>query len=174
MSPQQNEFASRLSRIESGVGSSKTTLYVGMDESYAVSYRQRGQNGGASDRGSGRLMKVAFAALIGVAANIAARWTDFALNGLSDGTESVDGVLIAQFVMALVAASILGMVFGIGVRAFAVARVFGIVVGMVGLHNLVHVYPKQFEVVFSNAWVSQIVSTTATPSVLWRGASIAI
>jgi hypothetical protein len=178
MSPHQIEFSARLSRIESGIGSSKSTLYVGMDETYAVNYHQRRHGRGNSAAGTFRSLGypivVLLAFLIGVAANVAARFVDFLWHGLPAGTENTDMQLAINFAIALVASSVLGLVFRIRIGDFLMVRVMGIAAGVLLLHNVVHVYPQYFEPVFSSGWVNQIVSSTESGSIMWRGVSIVI
>ncbi len=178
MSPHQLEFSARLARIESGVGSSKSTLYVGMDETYAVSYRRPGQTRGNSVadvmRNAGYPIMVAIAFLVGVMGNAVARLLDFWSNGLPNGSENIDFQLVMDTVIACMVASLLGLIFRIGIREFIMVRLMGIVAGTLGLHNLVHAYPSYFEPVFSTLWVSYITRTTEAGSIVWRGVSIAM
>jgi hypothetical protein len=178
MSPHQLEFSARLSRIETGTGSSKSTLYVGADETYAVTYRQRGQKKGSPV--SNGVRKIAYpliailAFAIGIASNVLARLADFMLNGLPDGTENVDLMLGLHFVAALMISSIIGVFFRFSISDFMVTRMIGIGAGMIGLHNVVHTHPQYFEPIFSAAWVNYIINSTEAATIIWRGASIVI
>jgi hypothetical protein len=178
MSTHHLEFSARLARIESGVGSSKTTLYVGMDETYAVSYGRRGVQRGNSVadtiRNLGYPVMVFIAFLVGVAANVAARLADFMMNGLPTATDNIDIQMAIDVVIALVVASVLGALFRIGIREFIMVRLIGIAAGTLALHNVVHAYPQYFEPVFSQLWVSHVVTSTDVGSIVWRGVSIAI
>jgi hypothetical protein len=178
MSPHQLEFSARLARIESGIGSSKSTLYVGMDETYAVNYGRRGQGRGNSVadtlRGIGYPVMVALAFMIGVAANVAARFVDFMWNGLPAASDNIDMQMAMDFGIALIVSSVLGLFFRIGIRDFVMMRLIGIAAGVLMLHNAVHAYPQYFETVFSPVWVSHIISSTDAGSVVWRGVSIVI
>jgi hypothetical protein len=176
MSSHLLEFSARLARIESGIGSSKSTLYVGMDETYAVSYGQRGHGRGNSladtFRNVGYPVTVLVAFLIGVAANVTARFVDFWLNGLPTASDNIDMQMAMDFGIALVVSSVLGMFFRIGIRDFVMMRLMGIGAGMLMLHNVVHTYPQHFETVFSPIWVSHVVSSTEAGSIVWCGVSI--
>jgi hypothetical protein len=177
MSAHLVEFSARLARIESGIGSSKTTLYVGMDETYAVTYGRRGRQRGNPVADSIRNMlyplSVVVAFCIGVVAHGAALLLDFRLNGLPTSTDNIDIQMAINFVAALAVSSVLGVCFRIGVRDFLIVRVMGIVAGVLLLHNLVHAYPDHFAPVFSELWVSHVVSSTDANSIVWRGVSIA-
>jgi hypothetical protein len=179
MSPHQLEFSARIARIESGVGSSKSTLYVGMDETYAVTYRRQGQQRAGNSvadtvRNLGYPLIVMTAFLVGVASNAAARYVDFISNGLPGPTDNIDLQMAIDFAIALMVSSVLGLVFRIGIREFVMLRVIGIAAGVLGLHNVVHAYPQHFEPVFSAIWVSHIVTSTEMGSIVWRGVSIGI
>jgi hypothetical protein len=166
------EFADRLSRIEAGVGSAKTTLYVGLDEAYTVKYRPRGNGVLDTRRSTGVFIRSLSGFLVGVTANAAARWVDYFLTGLPDASKSVDVTLTMEFVIALMLSAIIGMFLGIGLRKLLVARLLGIAAGILGLHNLVHAYPAPFEMAYSTEWVESVQSTTEAHSILWRGVSI--
>ncbi len=179
MSLHQTEFSARLARIESGVGSSKSTLYVGMDETYSVSYgrrgaQKRGNSVADSIRNLGYPIMVILAFLVGVAANVAARLVEFRMNGLPTAADNIDVQMAINFGVALMIASVLGTVFRIGIRDFVMVRLMGIAAGVLGLHNVVHAYPQYFEQVFSTIWVSHITTATEAGSIVWRGVSIAI
>jgi hypothetical protein len=175
MSTQQLEFSARIARIESGVGSSKSTLFVGVDESYLVSYPRRGRSAGNSVLDAvGNAMytvMIVVAFLVGVAANCASRLIDFMSNGLPDGTENIDAMMAMDFTIAMMVSSVLGVFFRIGIRDFIVLRIVGILSGMFGLHNLVHAYPDYFAQIYTQVWVSYIINTTDSPSIFWRGVS---
>jgi hypothetical protein len=53
-------------------------------------------------------------------------------------------------------------------------RLIGIAAATLALHNVVHAYPLYFEPVFSQLWVSHVVTSTDAGSIVWRGVSIAI
>jgi hypothetical protein len=166
------EFADRLSRIEAGVGSAKTTLYVGLDEAYTVKYRPRGNGVVDTRRTSGVFIKSLSGFLVGVSANAAARWLDYFLTGLPDASKDIDVTLTMEFLIAVMLSAIIGVFLGIGLRKLMVARLLGIAAGILGLHNLVHAYPAPFEMAYSTEWVDSLLNTTEAHSILWRGASI--
>lgn len=178
MSTHHMEFSARLARIESGAGSSKTTLYVGMDETYAVSYGRRGVQRGNSVadtiRNLGYPLMVIIAFVVGVTANLAARLADFMMNGLPTATDNIDIQMAIDFGTAFVVSSVLGVFFRIGIRDFMMVRLIGIAAGTLAMHNIVHAYPQYFEPVFSQLWVSHIMTSTDAASIVWRGVSIAI
>jgi hypothetical protein len=180
MSTHHMEFSARLARIESGIGSSKSTLYVGMDETYAVTYGRRGHGHARGSSVTDTFRKIGYpiivmlAFLIGVAANLAARLVDFIWNGLPSAADNIDMQMAMNFGTALILSSVLGLFFRIRIRDFVMVRLIGIGAGVLMLHNVVHAYPQYFTPVFSPEWVSHIVSSTEAGSIVWRGVSIVI
>jgi hypothetical protein len=174
MSVHQTDFAARIARIEKGIGSSKTTIYVGLDETYAVQYRQRG-NGGALDlaRNAGYPLSVLLAFCIGIVSNVIARLAAFLSQGLPETGANADYMMMMDFITAMMLSVVIGACVGMNIRNFMAARSLGVVAGMFGLHNAVHLWPWAFEPVFSKLWVGYILSSTEARSLLWRGVSFA-
>lgn len=174
MSVHQTDFAARIARIEKGIGSSKTTIYVGLDETYAVQYRARGKNGTLDlARNAGYPLSVLLAFCIGVLSNGLSRLATFLSQGLPDGTINVDYAAMMDFITAMMLSVVIGACLGMNIRNFMVARSLGVVAGMFGLHNVVHQWPWLFEPIFSKLWVGYILSSTEARSLLWRGVSFA-
>jgi hypothetical protein len=174
MSVHQTDFAARIARIEKGIGSSKTTIYVGLDETFAVSYRKHGSNGTLDlARNAGYPLSVLFAFCIGLLANATARLAAFLSQGIPDGSIDVDYTMMMDFITAMMLSVVLGAIVGMNLRNFMVARSLGVVGGMFGLHNAVHLWPWAFEPVFSKLWVGYILTSTEARSLVWRGVSFA-
>jgi hypothetical protein len=172
MSMCQTDFADRISRIEKGIGSSKTTLYVGLDETYSVSYHARGKAGKLDTvRNAGYPLSVLVAFILGLLSNAIARLAAFMSQGLPDGTANTDHLMVMDFVTAMMLSVVIGACLGMNIRKFMVARSLGVVGGMLGLHNAVHIWPWLFEPVFTKLWVGYILSSTEARSLLWRGVS---
>lgn len=174
MSVHQTDFAARIARIEKGIGSSKTTLYVGLDETYAVTYRARGTHGTldlAHNAGYPLLVLLAFC--VGLVSNALARLSVFMSQGLPDPTVGADMAMMMDFITAMMLSVVIGAVLGMNIRNFMMARSLGVVAGMFGLHNAVHIWPWLFEPVFSKLWVGYILSSTEARSLVWRGVSFA-
>jgi hypothetical protein len=174
MSVHQTDFAARIARIEKGIGSSKTTIYVGLDESYAVTYRARG-NGGKLDmaRNAALPLTVLIAFGVGVLSNTLARLAAFLSQGLPEPGINVDYMMMMDFITAMMLSLVIGACLGMNIRNFMVPRSLGVVAGMLGLHNAVHVWPWLFEPVFSKLWVGYILTSTEARSLVWRGMSFA-
>ena len=177
MTAQHFEFAGRLARVQAGQGSFKSTLYVGPEEAYTVTFGRRGQRKNGALRnlfGNAAypaIMIIAFS--VGIAANIGARMISFVSRTAAPTANTIDYLMVMDFVLAMMLSSIIGVVFRIGIREHLGLRIAGILVGMAGLHNLVHQYPATFEVIFTPAWVGGIINSTEPYSLLIRGATIA-
>jgi hypothetical protein len=174
MSAQQTEFAARIARIEKGIGSSKTTLYVGLDETYAVRYRARGK-GGKLDmaRNAAYPLSVLVAFCVGVLSNAIARLAAVMSQGLPERGVNVDYLMMMDFITAMMLSLVIGACLGMNIRNFMVARSLGVVAGMLGLHNAVHMWPWLFEPIFTKLWVGYIMTSTEARSLVWRGVSFA-
>ena len=170
----QTDFAERIARIEKGIGSSKTTLYVGLDETYAVRYRASGK-GGKMDmaRNAAYPLSVLIAFCVGILANTLARLAAFLSQGLPERGVNIDYLMMMDFITAMMLSLVIGAVLGMNIRNFMVARSLGVVGGMLGLHNAVHLWPWAFEPVFSKLWVGYIMTSTEARSLVWRGVSFA-
>jgi hypothetical protein len=172
MSVHQTDFAARIARIEQGIGSSKTTIYVGLDETYAVKYRQRGQSGKFQmAHNAAYPLTILLAFGVGILSNAIARLAAFLSQGVPDAATNFDYQMMMDFVTAMMLSLVIGACLGMNIRNFMAARSLGIVAGMLGLHNAVHLWPDLFAKVYTTPWVGYILSTTEPRSLLWRGVS---
>lgn len=175
ITPQQLDFASRISRIESGIGNSKSTIFVGLDESFQYNrLRSAGKKVVAGELRRALLYPLAvFAAfLLGVASNLIWRLVDFHVRGLPDPTANIDQLLLTNATISVVIAIVLGPQLGLKARSHFVMSVVGVAVGLCALHNVIHAEPQLFEALFSPGWVQDVVRNTDAHSVLWRGVSL--
>ena len=169
---QKNEFLSRLSRIESGVGSSKSTLYVGIDGTIMASSKDNAKLKKqavlipAKPMGIfGGIVSVAF----GVIALGIALFLRFSMTGQAGPLDNSDFLMAQNGGVALAIALFCGYMVKMPMLKYAPICAVGVLAGLVGYHNLVHVYPTEFAQMFSPVWVEQVVSATAPNSIIWRG-----
>lgn len=169
---QKNEFLSRLARIESGAGSSKSTLYVGVDGTIM-----------ASSSANAKLKKQALAVpakplglfaaflsmLFGAVAVGLALYFRFLATGNAGPLDNSDLAMAENGGVALVIALFCGYMVRMPMLKYTAICAMGILAGLVGYHNLVHVYPTQFADMFSPTWVEQVVTSTPANSIIWRG-----
>jgi hypothetical protein len=177
MTIHHTDFAARISRIEQGIGSAKTTLYVGPDDAYQVVFGNARH--AKHKRVPGTFQNLVYpltiltAFAVGMLANLCVRWISFYSDLPPPNADNIDYMLTMDFVIAMMASSIIGVFFRFGIRDHIGLRVGGILAGMVGMHNLVHMYPSLFEHLFSPAWVGTMIGNTEPASLLVRGVSIA-
>ena len=169
---QKSEFLARLNRIENGTGSSKSTLYVGLDETVL-----------ANSKANERLKKQAaaipakplglFAAILslvfgaGVVGLVS--YLQFSITGEAVSLAASDVRMGIHGGVALTIAMFCGFMVKMPLLKYTPIAAFGAVLGLAGFHNLVHVYPAQFANMFSPIWVEQVVTTTEANSIIWRG-----
>jgi hypothetical protein len=177
MTIHHSEFAARIARIEQGIGSARTTLYVGPDDTYQVVFgHARHAKRSAVPRAFANVgypLTILVAFTVGVLANLCVRWISFYSDLPPPTSETIDYIMVMDFVIGMMASSIIGVFLRFGIRDYLGLRIAGILAGMVGLHNLVHLFPMAFERMFSPAWVGVMIGNTEPASLLVRGVSIA-
>jgi hypothetical protein len=167
------DFNARIARISSGAGSSKSTLYVGLDEIYQVSYPGRGKSAAPTAASSGVLypMALLFSTCLGILSFMAAAWVRLQTMGLDSALSDLRYEMALQFGSGLAVGLGVGLVCGLRSRQMIVVMALGVLVAMTLSHNVVHLYPELFSQAFSPAWVDQVRSATAPNSALWMGQS---
>lgn len=174
MSMSNPDFDARLARIASGKGSSKSTLYVGMDEVYQVSYPNRGKAAGASASSSGILYPIALLIAFGVgaASHGGAAWIRFQLMGYGAGSGDIKTEYAIQAGSALVVALVLGTILGFRSRQTRVVMALGAIAALVLMHNAVHLYPAEFAQAFSAEWVEVVKASTTPRTAVFMGHAV--
>jgi hypothetical protein len=169
---QKNEFLSRLNRIESGIGSSKSTLYVGLDETIMADSKQseklKKQAAAIPAKPLG-MFGIVVSLISGLLAVGTALYLRFLMTGEAGPQDNVDMTMAVNGGVALAIALFAGFMLKMPLGRFAPVAVIGVLAGVVGFHNLVHLYPAQFAEMFSPVWVEQVVNTTPANSIIWRG-----
>ena len=174
---QKSEFLARLARIESGTGSSKSTLFVGLDETILV-----------DNKASAKMLKKAAAVpqkrlgpfdlllcmAMGVFSLAFGLYIQFTLTGNANPWGSPDQVMAINGGIGLSITLFLGYFLRMPVFRMIPVGAIGVLAGMVAFHNLVHFYPEKFAEMFSPIWVEQVTTTTAANSIIWRGVSFTL
>ncbi len=166
------EFSARIARIEKGTGTSKSTLFVGMDEVYRIDYRARARRKNSRLADAWYPVSVALTFAVGAASDLVVRWLDWMTRGLPAPDADPGYAMITGFFTALIVSLVLGALLGIRVGEHLALRSAGIIAGMVGWHNAVHLWPEAFGQAFSPLWVGAVIRTTEPQSILWLGTSI--
>lgn len=176
MTAQHFEFTNRLSRIEAGQGSFKHMLFVGAEDVHQVTYRQRGQSSGRKSRFARLRGVVMIPAAIALAvAGVLAAKIGFHMAGLGAPTDqTIDVFLGTEFMVAMILSTALGLLFKLRMQDYIGLRMLTIVCAMVGVHNLVHLYPQPFQDFAPGGWGQAVLSGTQANTLIFRGETYAL
>ena len=166
------DFAARIARIEKSGSGATQTLYVGVDEVYAVPRRERKAKASA-----GRVLLSNFlypvslvaAVVLGAVSHGIGQVMRFHIQGVPDLKANPDVEMLVQIILGIVISMVLGFALGLNSRAFTTLKSFGVICGMFFFHNAVHLWPRHFAGVTSELWVNQMVTHTKAYSLMWRG-----
>ena len=107
--------------------------------------------------------------VIGVVTIVFLRWIRFQISGEIDpnaGLGVVDALLIGGMTMAT------REVMNFRQPAFTAANVLGLCLGMLTMHNFIHLLPELFARMFSEKWVDVMTYETAFPSLMFGATNI--
>jgi uncharacterized membrane protein (UPF0136 family) len=173
MSLSNPDFNARVARIAAGTGSSKSTLFVGIDEVYQVTYRRRGKQAGPAAAAGNVLMPVFMIIAMGFGALSfgIATWIRFQMQGQGAGVPNPMTEMAIQAAAALAVVFVIGRAIPFRARMLRVIMAISAVGTMFLYHNAVHIFPDAFAQVFSQSWVDLVQATTKPQSVVWQGRS---
>jgi hypothetical protein len=173
MSLSNPDFNARVARIAAGTGSSKSTIFVGLDEVYQVTYRRRGKQAGSVAAAGNVLMPVFFVTALGfgVLAFLIATWIRFQMQGQGAGVSNPLTEMGLQAGGALAVAFVIARALPFRARMLKIVMSLAAVCSMFIYHNAVHLYPDTFAQVFSPSWVELVQSSTKPLSIVWQGRS---
>lgn len=163
MSVRDGEFAARLERIAAGGAHTRNTLFVGIDEAYVLPIK----NGKIQKprlsliEGLSTPIVMASALFMGIFAMILVRVVHF--HGFSNapvmGSAMVS--LALDSLLAVILCILIGrVIFRDHAATLRSWQVVGVIFAATGLHNLVHLLPGAFALLFSENWVRSILITT--------------
>ncbi len=110
--------------------------------------------------------------ILGLIAVFVVRFTRFQL-GFGALTGDLAGLMMAiDLIMGVFVGYFLRHVFNFAAREFQLAHGLGVLLMVVGMHNIVHKAPEQFAQLFSDNWVKQVVHDTKPDTLLFRGISV--
>ena len=107
--------------------------------------------------------------VVGFVTIVFLRWVRFQVTGEIDpnaGLGVLDAMLIGGMTMAT------REVMNFRQPAFTAANVLGLCLGMLTVHNLIHLAPGLFALMFSETWVDVMVYETAFPSLMFGATNI--
>ncbi len=174
---QKAEFQARLARIESGAASSKSTLFVGLDETYLVSNKTNAKlqkQALAEPPKPLGLFGIFLSLTVGVLSLGIAVYLKFAMTGDANPLDNSDVTMAINGGLGLVMALFGGYMLKMPMLKYAPLTAMGVLAGVVSFHNLVHFYPDQFADMFSPAFVEQVTTATDAKSINWRGKSFVL
>lgn len=109
----------------------------------------------------GYALSLVAAFLVGILVIFAARYARFHLTGITPGSARLDSSnLILDLGLAFLAGLILHQIFNFRRAEHTGAKSFGMFLGATAMHIPVHQYPAIFSVIFSEAWVNQVIRIT--------------
>lgn len=167
----KSEFEARLARIRAGIGHTKSTIFVGQDESYRYA---PGRNGRLRAKVSvvGNILyplSMLFSLAAGLAGGITARLVRAYAAGEFEKDIFPTADMTLNFCGALIVAWALASLFRLRGREHLVLHAVGAAVMVVGFHNLVHWYPDLFLLAFPPDWTRALLRTTEPDSLLIWG-----
>lgn len=173
MSMHQTEFQDRIARIQAGKGFTKATVYVGLDQAFTYTPNSRRRTGGLSQAlaNAGYALSFPFCMAVGFLAHVLERYANFVLAGLPDPKASIDVEMFKMAATGMAIAVLATHLLGLRDKGLLVPKLLGVASGMLFFHNLVHLWPQEFETVFSPIWVAKITAMTEPHSIFWRGIS---
>ena len=174
LSPNHSDFLARAARVEQNLAGARQLLWVGVDEVYSMPRRERTLQVSGFRAFVGNAMypvSMVAAVVLGAVSHCIGQIARFHVQGLPDLKANPDIETLTQVILGIVISIALGYVFRLQSKSFTTLKSAGAVIGVLFMHNAVHLYPKLFAQATSALWVNQIISHTAPHSMLWRGIS---
>ena len=168
------DFAARVARIEKNVAGSRQLLFVGVDEVYSMPRRDRKPK---PKRGGVLLGRAVYpvglvaAVALGALSHALGQIARFHVQGLPDLKSNPDTEMLVQVGVGVVIAMVLGYLLQMNGRRFLLLSSVGVILGVLVLHNAVHLWPGHFATVTSDPWVDQVIGHSKAASLMWRGIS---
>ncbi|MCF8486217.1 MAG: hypothetical protein K9G71_13465 [Rhodobacteraceae bacterium] len=163
MSVHNPDFAARLDRIAAGGKNTRNTLFVGIDEAYVLPVKN-----GKIQKPRVSMIEVLAQPLAGVAAlfmgmvaMIVIKVLHFQIFANAPVWGSALNAMALDIMLALLLCVVSGrLVFRDHAATLRSWQVLGVFFAAAGLHNLVHLLPGAFAVLFSENWVRTVLITT--------------
>jgi hypothetical protein len=163
MSVQNNDFAARLERIAAGGVHTRNTLFVGVDETYVLPIRN-----GRMQRPRPSLIEglkspivMVSALFMGITLMILVRMIHFHSFSNAPVLGSTFNAVALDAILAVLLCILSGrVVFRDHAATLRGWQVLGVILCALGMHNLVHLLPGAFGVLFSENWVRTVLIST--------------
>lgn len=174
ISANHSDFAARAARVQKNIDGARQLLWVGVDEVYSMPRRERKVRVTGLRAFVGNALypvSMVAAVVLGAVSHAIGQVARFHVAGMPDQKANPDIETLIQIILGIGIAMALGYVFRLQSKSFTTLKSTGAVLGVLFMHNAVHLYPKAFAAVTSPMWVNQVVSHTQPHSMLWRGIS---
>ena len=120
-------------------------------------------------------LMIVWAAILGMIAVFLSRYIRFHLTGGSlTGGENAEMIMIIDGIIAAGGVFALKQLFAMDDKTLQFSQSVGVLIMVLGMHNLVHAFPKVFTTVFSSEWTQEVLETTEPKSILFRGVSFVL
>lgn len=163
MRRQQAVFNERLARLAAHSGNTNATLHIGMDDQLERAAFERHKLGQASAKPAARTEPLLL--LLGlVSGALAWIWAQWMRASLMPGGEPLV-ILATDLSIGLTAVLLLRAILGLHGIPALLFQLAGMALAVVGLHNLVHIWPEHFARFFPAPWVDGVLNHTAPMSV---------
>jgi hypothetical protein len=166
-------FQKRLKRLTDGEAP-RNVLWVGTDEYFEIPAKSKPRK----PRGLAALIanaiypiSVMAAVSLGIIAHGLVLMLRYQIQGLPNANANPDIEMVAQLAMAFALSMVLGHFTGLRAQNFTSLKALGAGLGLLFFHNLVHMYPQVFDILFSKSWVNYVTQHTHAHSMVWRGIS---
>lgn len=120
----------------------------------------------------GCLVKIPLALAVGALAFVVAQYVTFLIGDIPEEFSNPDYILAGQSLLALVLVFFARLFFSLTAKTHFVLSIAGLVAAMSLMHNLVHIAPEPWAMVFSNGWVNEMRATAAPGTLHFRGTTI--
>ena len=173
MTIHSNDFYERLARIEAGGTNTRHTLFVGSDETYLLPRKEVAQASKTEVLTNAAYPLTMLVALIlGMMAVFAVKLLRFHLAGnVAIGTEPLNDLAL-ESALALILCVAVGRWIWHDAGRMRSWQAMGVLFMAVGWHNIVHLVPNLFRLLFSEIWTAHVLATTEFSSLIIRGYTI--
>ena len=161
---QQAAFKARLARLAAHAGNTNATLHIGMSDQLpraAFERHRLAPRAAAAPEPRTEPFMLLLGLVSGALAWVWAQWMRVSL--MPGGDPLV--TLVTDLSVGLTAVLLLRAILGLHGRTALLFQLIGMATAIVGLHNMVHLWPEQFARFFPGAWVSSVLSHTQPMSV---------
>ncbi len=182
MNVQHKDFADRIARIEAGENSFKSMIFVGNDETYrpedlrravrkkpgrmTTQIRKTPKHAPKSRRFS--MLSVPLACVVGALAFVIWRMADFQMQGMASLYADPVQTFAINAATGMALAILCCQALSLTAPQHVLAAFGGLVAMTFGFHHVVNLAPDQFALMFSPAWVGQLMAM-GPPSALILG-----